>query len=440
MKRSFLPFYTFAAIFFVIVVVGLATVPFVLRFVERQYMELQSDINQRQAGAFARFAELRLAQGGSGPEVLEELNAMLAGADADRGFTCIISQDSLEFLSHPMTEKVGQPVASAQAELSPIGDADSRLPFEEAAASGIDRDGVLSLPGDRREVVFLQSIPSVRWTIATHENTERVERELTLMRRNMVVGFCLLGLLVAVPSSYAARRVSSRYERIIEDRNQRIEREQAVSEKLLLNILPASIAAELKGGREVIADHHDQVGVLFADLVGFTPLASRIPAPDLVQMLNEIFSAFDELAREHGLEKIKTIGDSYMVCGNLPEPHPDYAKGLASLALEMVEKIQSISSTNELNLQLRIGMDLGPAVAGVIGKHKFSYDLWGDVVNTASRMESTAAPGQIHVSAAVEKILREDFVFEQLPEQEIKGKGRMATYHLAGRRPGKISP
>lgn len=430
MKRSLLPIYTFVVIFLVIVAVGLATVPVILRLVEAQYLELQSDINQRQAGAFTRFAELRLAEGVSEEEVLHELNAMLAGADADRGFTCIISQDSLEFLSHPMANKIGQPVASVAAELSTVGEATAPLPFEEVVASGQEGDGLLTMPGGRREVVFLQSIPSARWTIATHENTERVDRELAGMRRIMIGGFLMLGLLVAVPSSYAARRVSSRYERVIEDRNKRIQNEQEVSEKLLLNILPASIAVELKGGREIIAQHHSEVGVLFADLVGFTPLTARIPADQLVCLLDEIFSAFDDLCERYGLEKIKTIGDSYMVCGNLPEAHPEHLEHLAAMALDMMTTIRELPSAEGMQLRLRIGMDVGPVVAGVIGKRKFSYDLWGDVVNTASRMESSAEPGEIRVTAVVEQELRGKFLFNAMPDAEIKGKGRMSTFRL----------
>lgn len=430
MKRSLLPIYTFVAIFLVIVAVGLATVPVILRWVEAQYLELQSDINQRQAGAFTRFAELRLAEGFSGEEVLHELNAMLAGADADRGFTCIISQDSLEFLFHPMADKIGKPVASVAAELSSVGESTAALPFEDVVASGREGDGLLTMPGGRREVVFLQSIPSVRWTIATHENTERVDRELAGMRRMMIGGFLLLGLLVAVPSSYAARRVGSRYERVIEERNERIQKEQEVSEKLLLNILPATIAAELKGGREIIARHHKEVGVLFADLVGFTPLTARISADQPVCLLDEIFSAFDDLCERYGLEKIKTIGDSYMGFGNLPEPDPEHLEHLAAMALDMITTIRELPSAKGMQLRLRIGMDVGPVTAGVIGNRKFSYDLWGDVVNTASRMESGATPGEVRVTAAVAHALRGKFRFDPLPDAEIKGKGRMSTFRL----------
>jgi len=305
--------------------------------------------------------------------------------------------------------------------------------MEDSVPRSGARKGVLYLPDTQREVVFMQAIPAAGWTVATHENTQRVDRELADIRWKMIGGFVALGLLVAGPSAFAARRVSGRYEKMIEERNLRIQEEQAVSEGLLRNILPDSIAARLKLGPGVIAQRHEAVSVLFADLVGFTSLAGRTSPEDLVQILNRIFSRFDDLAEVHGLEKIKTIGDSYMVCGNLPDAQTDHLAHLADMALAMIGEIQALNASLGLNLQLRIGMDTGPVVAGVIGKRKFSYDLWGDVVNTASRMESSSQPDSIHVTSAVEAALRGPFVFESLPDQDIKGKGVMSTHRLVGR-------
>ncbi len=429
--RRLLPIYTFFAILAVIVLIGLVAVPMATRMVETKYLDLQGDTNRRQAEELARFVEFRLGQNIPLEEIRSEVNSMLAHADADRGFSCIISQDSLRFVSHPKPEVVGAPVASLGVEFEPAGHRGTRIPMEASIPRMGGREGILYLPGGtHREVVFMQSIPSAGWTVATHENTSRVERELANIRWKMILGFVVLGLVIAGPSAFAARRVSSRYEQIIEERNQRILEEQAVSEKLLLNILPDSIADELKTNPEVIARRHGDASVLFADLVGFTSLAGRITPERLVQILNGIFSSFDDLAETYGLEKIKTIGDSYMVCGNLPEPKPEHLHHLAAMAFAMLEAIKTINRAEGLDLKLRIGMDTGTVVAGVIGKRKFSYDLWGDVVNTASRMESSAAPDSIHVTAAVEAALRGHFIFESLPELEIKGKGRMHTYRL----------
>jgi adenylate cyclase len=212
--------------------------------------------------------------------------------------------------------------------------------------------------------------------------------------------------------------------------------ERAKSERLLLNVLPQSIAERLKEREDVIADGFSHVTVLFADIVGFTPYAERVPADASVQTLNELFSDFDALAKRGGLEKIKTIGDAYMVAGGLPEPTPDHAEAIADMGLEMLAAAARRTLRDGEPIQLRIGIDSGPVVAGVIGRRKFSYDLWGDTVNTASRMESHGVPGHIQVTERVRGLLADRFVFRERGTVEVKGKGRMRTYFLVGRPPG----
>ena len=172
--------------------------------------------------------------------------------------------------------------------------------------------------------------------------------------------------------------------------------------------------------------------MLFADVADFTPFAERTSAERVVGVLDEIFSAFDRLTRKRGLEKIKTIGDAYMVAGGLPEPRPDHAQAVAELALEMQSELERVCQALGLGLSIRIGIDTGPVVAGVIGRHKFTYDLWGDTVNTASRMESHGVPGRIQVTEATYQRLRDRFDFEDRGEIEIKGKGRLHAYLLEG--------
>lgn len=207
-----------------------------------------------------------------------------------------------------------------------------------------------------------------------------------------------------------------------------VEREK--SERLLRNILPVSIAERLKSGETTIADDFGDVTVLFADLVEFTRLASTVPAPDLVQLLNEVFSQFDWLVELHRLEKIKTIGDAYMVVGGLPVPRADHPEAVAEMALDMMKVVARIQPPGGVRLNLRVGISTGPVVAGIIGSKKFIYDLWGDTVNIASRMESHGEIGRIHVSETTYDRLKGSYFFEERGEVEIKGKGTMPTYFL----------
>ena len=210
--------------------------------------------------------------------------------------------------------------------------------------------------------------------------------------------------------------------------------EQEKSERLLLNVLPAPIAARLKQDQGIIAEQFDDVTVLFADIVDFTTLAARVTPTELVGVLNEIFSLFDELAEQHELEKIKTIGDAYMVVGGLPVTRADHAEAIADMALDMRLAMARFNAEHSELFSMRIGISSGPAVAGVIGTAKFAYDLWGDTVNTASRMESHGLPGHIQVSAATYKRLREAYRFTARGLINVKGKGAMRTYLLDGKK------
>jgi class 3 adenylate cyclase len=206
------------------------------------------------------------------------------------------------------------------------------------------------------------------------------------------------------------------------------------SEGLLLNILPKRIAERLKHDPGVIAERFEDVTVLFADVVDFTPFAERTSPEGVVGLLDDIFTSFDELTRRHGLEKIKTIGDAYMVAGGLPEHRDDHAEAVAELALGMLDELKRVGRAVGVHLDIRIGIDSGPVVAGVIGSHKFIYDLWGDTVNTASRMESSGVPGRIQVTERTYRRLLDHYRFEERGEIEVKGKGRLPAYLLVERR------
>ncbi|HEY6709393.1 MAG TPA: adenylate/guanylate cyclase domain-containing protein [Actinomycetota bacterium] len=215
-----------------------------------------------------------------------------------------------------------------------------------------------------------------------------------------------------------------------------LQAEQARSEGLLLNVLPAPIAARLKQGEAVIADRFPEVTVLFADLVDFTASSDRSSPERVVQVLADLFTAFDRLVARHGLEKIKTVGDAYMVAGGLPEPRPDHAEAVAEMAMALREEAGRHLDPAGRPLQVRIGIASGPVVAGVIGTAKFSYDLWGDTVNMASRMESTGVPGCIQVTEATYRRLRGRYRFQRRGPVQVKGKGELVTWFLVGRDDG----
>jgi adenylate cyclase len=239
--------------------------------------------------------------------------------------------------------------------------------------------------------------------------------------------FFLMNIMGVACILYAVMRYfQSQKERTLQE----LSLEQARSEKLLLNILPKSIANRLKDNDMRIADSHEEVTVLFADIVGFTKMTATMPPAELVDLLSQLFSRFDRLADKHGLEKIKTIGDGYMVVGGAPVGREDHAKVIAQLALEMQQELVEFNAQAGRNMQLRIGISSGPVVAGVIGTSKFAYDIWGDSVNMASRMEGTCLADAIQVSEATYALLKNNFKFEHRGLVEIKGKGKVNTYLL----------
>ena len=244
----------------------------------------------------------------------------------------------------------------------------------------------------------------------------------TMLALNVTVGGTIVFTLLAV---FAAQRRNALAA---------LRDEQAKSESLLLNILPRSIADKLKAETQTIADQFSSASILFADVVDFTPLAERLPPAEVVGVLDHLFSHFDVLADRYGLEKIKTIGDCYMVAAGVPSPRPDHAQALALMALDMQAAMRSEDEVGHLGLGLRVGINSGPVVAGVIGRKRFLYDLWGDAVNTASRMESHGTSGRIQITKATKELVEDEFVCEPRGTIPIKGKGEMEAWYLVARR------
>ena len=246
----------------------------------------------------------------------------------------------------------------------------------------------------------------------------------TMLALNIAVGGAIVFTLLAVFAKQRADALAA------------LRQEQAKSEDLLLNILPRSIADKLKAQTRPIADHFGSASILFADVVDFTPWSERLAPGEVVGHLDRLFSHFDELADRYGLEKIKTIGDCYMAAAGVPTPRPDHARALALMALDMLEDVRSNERVAVLGLELRVGINSGPVVAGVIGRKRFLYDLWGDAVNTASRMESHGAPGRAQITRATYELLADEFECEPRGTIAVKGKGEIEVWYLVGPRRG----
>ena len=249
----------------------------------------------------------------------------------------------------------------------------------------------------------------------------------TMLALNIAVGGTIVFLLLAIFASQRSEALAA------------LRVEQAKAENLLLNILPRSIADRLKAEAQPIADQFGSASILFADVVDFTPWSERLPPAEVVGYLDHLFSHFDDLAERHGLEKIKTIGDCYMVAAGVPTPRPDHARALALMALDMLDAMRSDDAVGRLGLELRVGINSGPVVAGVIGRKRFLYDLWGDAVNTASRMESHGTPGRIQITRATYELLADEFECEPRGTIAVKGKGEVEAWYLIGARGDRAS-
>jgi adenylate cyclase len=224
-----------------------------------------------------------------------------------------------------------------------------------------------------------------------------------------------------------------RQEHTIARQHQMIDFERKRADDLLRNILPESIAERLKSSSDVIADYHAGVTVMFADVVNFTPLSLQLSADALVRMLDEVFTCLDELTEARGVEKIKTVGDAYMAVAGAPEPRDDHVEAIADLALDIVGALEKLSTTMPYPVEMRVGIATGDAIAGVIGRRKFAYDLWSDTVNSAARMESHGVPGKIQVTDEIERILRGRYVLTERGTIDVKGRGPTHTWFLEGR-------
>ena len=306
------------------------------------------------------------------------------------------------------------------------------------ASGGVGLWGILAPLG---ALVFLEVRQAVRWFGAylVVFVLTGLAGEVFISNADLPVSFTTtmlaLNVIGAASISFTLLALFAR------ERNEALEAlraEQEKSELLVLNILPRPIAERLKITAEPIADHLAAVSIVFADVVDFTPLAQRLAPAEMVRILDHLFSDIDMLVERHGLEKIKTIGDCYMAAAGVPNQRPDHARSAALLALDMREVLATAAVDGQPVLELRIGINSGPVVAGVIGKKRFLYDLWGDAVNTASRMESHGTPGEIQITRATYELVKDEFECRRRGTIEVKGKGPMETWYLTRSRPGAL--
>jgi adenylate cyclase len=292
-------------------------------------------------------------------------------------------------------------------------------------------------------LLFVGARPAVRWFVAfgalvvvSGAIDPALAASAPDIPNAVVTSFFVLNLIGVTSVAYVLLQyfVRAREQALADlaDQHHALELEQAKSERLLLNVLPEPVARRLKDRRGIIADASSEVTVLFADIVGFTPLSERLSPSEVVALLDSVFAGWDALAARHGVEKIKTIGDAYMVAGGLPLRRDNHAEAIADMALAMGPDVERRAADMGMPLRVRIGIDTGPVVAGVIGRAKFIYDLWGDTVNTASRMESHAQPGTIQVTDRAYECLRDRYELRRRGTVDIKGKGPMTTYLLLG--------
>jgi class 3 adenylate cyclase len=271
---------------------------------------------------------------------------------------------------------------------------------------------------------------------------QRMPGAPTTWMKFFTLNFFMIGLnLVGMMLGYIlerTNRLAFLQRLLIEQQRQEAETLRAQSERLLLNILPATVAERLKHG-ETVADHFDEASILFADIANFTPFSTNNSPAQVVALLNQVFSAFDHLTDKYKLEKIKTIGDAYMVVSGLPTPRPDHLDALVEMALEMQMVMKSFRQNGMGEFNLRIGVNTGPVIAGIIGYKKFNYDLWGDTVNVACRMESCGVLGKIQVTKEVYVRLKDRYRFTRRGPIQVKGKGEMTVYLLQGKNSKNIS-
>lgn len=438
---------TFLAVLMTIFGIGSLGVLSILAVIETQYARIELEEVNSNVESVAKMLATLISAGEHPDTLLREFQSSIQGTEANRHYYCLIDRNTSELLCHPDTSMVGRKLTDMPSNIElEWGDATG---FGVISKTGTVYAGIL-LSDDNLPVEVVSSIPlkGMPWRVNAHHNIQRLYVELRKVRTMVIWVSVAIGVLMAYPASWAARRVSRKYEKTIELQAEELTKEQMRAENLLRAMLPESIAKLLKERQGIIADAHDEVSVLFADIAGFSSFASSHTATQVVRVLDEVFGRFDAITHRHGGEKIKTIGDNYMVAVGLPEASANHVEQAIELALDMIEATCSAFALVGVMLDIRVGLHCGPLVAGVIGTTRYSYDVWGDTVNVAARMEQHGVVGALHCSddvvAAYARFVGTPYIpgvaargtraeigrfaFVSRGVIQVKGKGEMLTW------------
>lgn len=423
MRKSNLYIFTFLSIFFSFLGVALLLFPVFQKQVRNTYMQLNLEASAEQTHLIGTFINRLQAQGIKQEKIIKTLQEAITDTANNRTYVCLFDDKSMTFLAHPNAGFIGRTLPNLKYSDSMSSSAPAMTWKNAVKEEKIKPIGFLKNKRGFLEMVASFSLPRTSMRLFSHENISRLNSEISSLNKAAIYGFIFIGFLVAFPASIAALKLSRKYER-------EIEMQRMKSEKLLLNILPQSIAERLKNDESNIADYHDDVSVLFIDIVGFTSLTNKTDPRHLISTLSRLFSAFDGIARDYHLEKIKTIGDAYFVAGGVPTSDTKHLEHCIDAGLECIRWIHQQPELKN-TLDIRIGIHSGPVVAGVIGVDKFCYDLWGDTVNIAARLESTSLPGKLHCSKEVYKRMKDKYIFKRVGFTELKGLGERETYFIS---------
>lgn len=414
----------FAGIVLAVVAVAAVSVPLIQAEMNRIYISLQTDVNKRQAFNIAEYLRARLRNGATEQEVVQDVAALLSHSNAQKGYSCVINSKTGEYLYHADSTVVGKNVATKNAFYTGIKNNIKDEPFQNIVMNRQQGEGILFYPkmdNNYHESVSVINLPDYDITISTHENIEQIRTALDALGDNIILAAAGIGFFVALLATWISRRISLVYEK-------RIEKERDKNDLLLRRALPGVVVDEINRTGSFAPKRYENTSVLFADISGFTELASEADPKLIISLLNSIFNRFDDLANQFGVEKIKTIGDNYMACVGSPLPQANHAEVMMQFAMQMLTVMAEINAKYQINVHLRIGINSGAIIGGVIGQSKYAFDIWGDTVNVASRMESTGVVDGIQVSRPTYELLKTKHTFEPRGKIEIKGKGLVECF------------